>query len=70
VLNKLRKPLQLLNKKKFTNIYNQQMKARNEPLQVQETLNQDTGTEELIQKVVITRQHFVDINNSALSLIK
>lgn len=70
VLNKLRKPLQLLNKKKFADIYNQQVKARNELLQVQEMLNQDTGNEELLQKEVITRQHYVDINNSALSLIK
>ncbi|KAJ8438897.1 hypothetical protein Cgig2_007742 [Carnegiea gigantea] len=43
VLNKLRKPLQLLNKKKFADIYNQQVKARNELLQVQEMLNPDTA---------------------------
>ena len=70
MLNKLRKSLQLLHKNKFTDIYNQQVKARNELLHVQEMLNQDTGNEELLQKEVITRQHYANINNSSLSLIK
>ena len=69
VLYNLRAPLRQLNRHKFADIYAQQTIARNELSLVQTMLLQDPLNTEL-QKEVRSRENYVRINNSALSLMK
>ncbi|KAJ8435936.1 hypothetical protein Cgig2_013283 [Carnegiea gigantea] len=70
VLSSLRHPLKQLNKNRFADIYAQQVKAREELLQIQAQLQRDPSNTDLLQKENSSKEHYVSINHSAISLTK
>ena len=65
-----RKPLKLLNKNKFTDIYAQQIRAREVLVQIQTQLRWDPFNKDLLHHEDIRRQHYITITHSAIALMK
>ena len=70
VLCNLRSPLKQLNRHKFADIYTQQTIAREELSLIQTMLLQDPLNTELQEKEIRSRENYVRINNSAITLMK
>ena len=70
VLYSLRHPLKLMSKHKYTDIYTQQVRARDALSQIQAQLQQDPCNLDLLHQEETTRNLYVEINQSALSLFK
>jgi len=66
----LKYPLKQLNRSKYADIYAQQAKARADLMQIQTLLQQDPLNTELLQEESDSREYYVSINHSAISLIK
>ncbi|KAJ8427588.1 LOW QUALITY PROTEIN: hypothetical protein Cgig2_006652 [Carnegiea gigantea] len=70
VLCKLRQPLKNLNRNRYADIYTQQPKAIEELTKIKTQLQQDPGNKALLQREATSRNHYVKVNQSAISLIK
>ena len=70
VLKRLVPPLKQLSRHKYSDIYEQQQKARDHLMQIQHLLQKDPANNDLILQEKCSRDHYVAINHSAMLLIK
>ena len=70
VLKRLVYPLKQLSRSKYADIYEQQQKARDQLMQIQQLLQTDPSNMSLLLQEKHNREHYVAINHSAMLLIK